>query len=136
MRGRRRSSCASFAKGCIDTDPDHPGFARVLIHPRPGGGLTHARAIYHSIHGPIVSDWRTEGDEFVLAVELPANTGGTDILPAADPEAVTEGGVPAHRATGVEPIPSPGAGGRQTRFAVGSGSYLFRSRLPMALQSD
>ena len=28
----------------IGLDPDQPGFKHIIIHPRPGGGLTHARA--------------------------------------------------------------------------------------------
>jgi alpha-L-rhamnosidase len=113
--------------GGIDTDPDHPGFARVVVRPRPGGGLTHARATYRSIRGEIVSDWRIEGEELVLAVELPANTRGTVILPTADPSSVREGDGPAAEADGVRSL---GGDGREARFAVESGRYEFRVRIP------
>jgi alpha-L-rhamnosidase len=66
----------------IDVDPVLPGFRRILIRPRPGGGLSFARAVYESMHGRIVSDWRIdERGEFHLRVSIPANTTATVRLP-------------------------------------------------------
>jgi alpha-L-rhamnosidase len=89
--------------------------------------MTHARATYHSLRGPIVSDWRIDGDEFVLAVELPANTSGTVIMPTGDPGSVWEGMGLATDAAGVRSL---GGAGRQARFAIESGQYEFRCRAP------
>jgi alpha-L-rhamnosidase len=113
--------------GGIDTDPDLPGFERIVLHPRPGGGLTHARATYRSLRGEIVSGWRIDGATFELRAEIPANTTATVILPAADPADVTEGAGAAASADGVEPRR---AGHGWAAFEVGSGRYLFRSRMP------
>ena len=41
----------------IGLDPARPGFRHILIRPRPGGGLTWAKASYRSIRGPITSEW-------------------------------------------------------------------------------
>ena len=46
----------------IDTDPDFPGFERILIAPHPGPGLTCAHAVFDSIHGRIASAWEAQGE--------------------------------------------------------------------------
>ena len=38
-----------------------PGYGRILIRPRPGGGLTHARGGYDSVRGRISSSWKIRG---------------------------------------------------------------------------
>jgi alpha-L-rhamnosidase len=98
-----------------------PGYKKILIRPRPGGGFTHARAEYDSIHGKIVSSWKIEGGTFRLQVTVPANTSATVELPAA--EGVTEGGKPAREAEGVA---ERGKG----VYEVGSGRYEFAVRMP------
>ena len=109
----------------IDTDPNQPGFAHILIHPHPGPGLTRARAVYDSIRGRIVSAWREDGAGLALDVTIPANTTATVFLPAPTGDAVTESGLPVARAPGVVSARRSGA---QVVVAVGSGTYHFRSR--------
>jgi alpha-L-rhamnosidase len=58
----------------IDFDESAKDGERIVIRPRPGGGLTHARASYDSIRGRIESDWKLEGGRFQLAVTIPVNT--------------------------------------------------------------
>ncbi|CAA9568753.1 MAG: GH78 / CBM67 [uncultured Thermomicrobiales bacterium] len=108
----------------IDVDPAGPGFARAVIRPRPGGGLTHARARYHSIRGPIASDWRAEGGRFRLRVEVPANVTATVWVPCPDAAEVAEGGVPADGAEGVRFLRREDGA---AVFAVGSGRYDFEA---------
>jgi len=107
----------------IDTDPDRPGFAHILIHPHPGPGLTRARAVYDSIRGRIVSAWRTDSAGLALDVTIPANTTATVFLPAPDGAAVTEGGLPIARADGVT---SARRDGDRLLLSIGSGTYRFR----------
>ncbi|HEY3413021.1 MAG TPA: glycoside hydrolase family 78 protein [Armatimonadota bacterium] len=115
--------------GGIDTDPTHPGFKRIVLHPRPGGGLTHARATYDSIRGRIVSVWSTEAGRFELNVTVPANTTAEVWVPAAAADQVTEGGKAAVSAEGVKLL-------RQEDgcavFEVGSGTYTFVAPKPAA----
>jgi alpha-L-rhamnosidase len=47
----------------------------------PGGGLTHARARYGSIRGPIEVNWKIEGGRFDLEVAVPALATATLTLP-------------------------------------------------------
>src|ERR671916_2196062 len=68
----------------IDLDPQTSGYGRIVIRPRPGGGLTYARGEYDSVRGRIVSAWSIEGDRFELHVTIPPNTTATVHVPAAD----------------------------------------------------
>ncbi len=108
-------------------DTDGPGYKRIIIKPRPGGGLDYAKASYKSINGKIVSDWKIRGDTFTLNVTIPANTTATVYLPAGDIKSVTEGGKPAVNAEAVTLLRMEDDG---AVFAVGSGSYRFVSKLP------
>ena len=110
----------------IDLDGRAPGYGRTVIHPRPGGGLTHARAEYDSVRGKIVSAWRVEGDRFDLEITVPPNATATVYVPAAKGAEVTEGGTPAGEAEGVEPLR---ADGEEAVFSVGSGRYEFVGRI-------
>ena len=109
----------------IDLDPQMPGYGRLIIRPRPGGGLTYARGEYDSAHGRISSAWRVQGDRFVLQVKVPANAKATLHVPSTEPSAVTEGGVPLNEADGVEFLRADESG---VVLSVGSGRYEFACR--------
>jgi alpha-L-rhamnosidase len=112
-----------YAAG-IGVDPARPGFEHILIHPRPGAGLTSARAEYRSIRGPIVSEWSLADREFRLFVSIPPNTSASVAIPAAQPANVHVGDHPASAAAGVsfERMQRD-----RTIFAIESGSYTFTS---------
>jgi alpha-L-rhamnosidase len=99
-----------------------PGFREVLIHPQPGGGLTWARGRYHSIRGPILSEWHRQEDRFRLVVEIPPNTRATVVLPTGDAAGVRESGTPVEEAAGVEVLRQQA---EQVRLQIGSGRYEF-----------
>ena len=100
-----------------------PGYKEILIAPRPGGGLSHARARLISIHGPIESSWAVEDSTFRLSVHIPANTRARVRLPkAAGAERVTEGGQPLAEADGVERVRQDG---EDVTLDVGAGRYVF-----------
>ena len=101
-----------------------PGYGRIVIRPRPGGSLTHARAEYDSVRGRISSSWKIEDDRFILKALVPPNTTATVHVPCSDD--VSEGGRPVHEADGVEFVR---AGGGETILAVGSGRYEFEGRM-------
>jgi alpha-L-rhamnosidase len=107
-------------------DTDGPGYKRIRIEPKPGGGITYAKASYRSIYGKIVSDWKLKDGEFTLDVTIPTNTMATVYVPAKDAESVTEGGLPATKAKGVRFLQMDNG---KAVFAVGSGDYRFVSKL-------
>jgi alpha-L-rhamnosidase len=57
--------------------PLEPGYRRVRIAPRPGGGLTWAKTNLDSRHGRIHVSWRLDGDELTVTGELPEGVTGT-----------------------------------------------------------
>lgn len=103
-------------------DTEGPGFKRIVIHPRPGGGLTHARAHYDSINGRISTHWRIEGGRFCLDVTIPANTTATVFLPTRHAESLTEDGRPVTRAGEIE---IAGIEDGRVVLKIGSGRYRF-----------
>ncbi len=106
----------------IDTDPAQPGYKHLLLHPRPGAGLTQARATYESIQGPVVSDWHVKNGQFVWDVTVPANTTATAWLPTNRAAAITEGGKQIGLVSG---ITFAGASGDQAKYELQSGTYHF-----------
>jgi len=60
---------------------DGPGYRRFRIAPRPGGGLTTARAAHDSPYGCIESSWRLRDDRFSLTVTVPPGTSAEVLLP-------------------------------------------------------
>ncbi|MCX6903436.1 MAG: family 78 glycoside hydrolase catalytic domain [Verrucomicrobia bacterium] len=108
----------------IDLDPEKPAYKHIIIHARPGGGFTYAKAEFQSIHGKIVSDWKIENGQFRQDIVIPANTTAEVFIPAASAEVVKEGGKPAAQAEAVKFVRvEDGA----AVFAVGSGAYQFSS---------
>lgn len=110
----------------LDTDPEAPGYKRSIIRPRPGGGLTSAKATYQSIRGTISSAWRSEAGQFDLNVEIPANTTATVYIPAKPGVGIEESGRPATTAEGVKAVRRDADA---AVFTVGSGTYHFRSSI-------
>ncbi len=106
----------------IDTDPAAPGYKRVLIRPRPGGGFTRVKAHHDTMHGRVSSAWSLEGGRFALDVEIPPNTTATVRLPSARLADVTEGGKVLAAGNG---IATAGQDGEVVVMDVGSGRYSF-----------
>jgi alpha-L-rhamnosidase len=97
----------------LDTDPDNPGFKRIIMRPQPGGGLTHARAEYKSLYGKIAIKWAIKDGNMVVDVMVPHNTTAHLVLPYADSETIVGDNVQF----------SPCPGGCQAE--IGSGTYSF-----------
>jgi len=51
--------------------PTEPGYRRMEIRPRPGGGLTHAHARHITPYGLAESSWKIENGKFDLNVTIP-----------------------------------------------------------------
>jgi len=116
----------------IDLDPEVPGYARFVVRPHYGGGLTHARGAYDSPRGRIESHWTRSDDAFTLRVTVPANTTARVCLPAGvgGGAAVTEGRWPVWRAgrflPGAAGVRDGRRDGDRIAFEVGAGVYEFR----------
>ena len=112
--------------GGIDMDPDRPGYKHIVMHPCPGGGLTHATAELASIYGTIRSAWTQENDAFDWRVTVPANTTATIYVPAKDVSYVMESGRPSESANGVTFLRMENG---FVVFCLASGKYRFSTHL-------
>ncbi|MHB9028769.1 MAG: glycoside hydrolase family 78 protein [Candidatus Latescibacterota bacterium] len=110
----------------IDLDPEVLAFKHSIIRPVVGGGLTHAKAEYHSIYGKIASGWKLDGENLTLDVTIPANTTATVYVPASQGAEVTEGGKPAQKADGLKFVKEENG---YAVFEAGSGNYSFTSTM-------
>jgi alpha-L-rhamnosidase len=108
--------------GGINVDPTAPGYRHILIQPRPGGGLTSARARHLTPYGPVASSWRIEGEELHLSVEIPPNTTATVHLPLARLKGLREADRPAELGNGMISIRETGS---EVIAEVASGTYEF-----------
>lgn len=64
--------------------PASPGYRRLLVRPRPGGGLTHAEAALRTPYGRAEVSWRVDGDQLVTEVVVPPNATACVDLPCGD----------------------------------------------------
>jgi alpha-L-rhamnosidase len=108
----------------INNDPERPGFAHVVIRPRPGGGFTSAAATFNSVRGMIECGWKFRAGKFTLKLRIPANVTAAVHIPAHDETQVKEGRRPASDADGVEFV---GCRDGSALFIVGSGRYYFQA---------
>jgi alpha-L-rhamnosidase len=64
--------------------PAEPGYRRLEIRPRIGGGLTHARARHETPYGPAEAGWRLVPGAVEIEAVVPPNTVATVTLPDPD----------------------------------------------------
>lgn len=106
----------------IDTDPDQPGYRHLILRPRPGGGLTAARAALETMYGRAVSAWRIDDHRFTWEIVVPPNTTATAYVPAPEGTLVRESGVPAEEAEGVTLVQRDA---ETAVYRLASGAYTF-----------
>lgn len=108
----------------IRTDPEHPGFKKIIIHPLPGTRLNSAKGTFYSVHGLVRSEWKTVKGGFKLNASIPANTTATVYLPTRDVASIKESGKPVSTAEGVTFLRTESG---EAVFTIESGSYEFTS---------
>ncbi|MFI8872730.1 alpha-L-rhamnosidase [Streptomyces sp. NPDC055243] len=69
--------------------PADPGFRKILVRPRPGGGVTEAQGSFDALYGPVTTHWKTDSEGFRLTLTLPANTTAEVWIPADERSQVT-----------------------------------------------
>ena len=62
-------------------DPDDPGYATVVFAPRPGGGLTSARALIATPYGFASTAWRAGENVLLIDLQVPPGARGRFVLP-------------------------------------------------------
>ena len=72
--------------------PAAPGYRRLRVEPRPGGGLTWARTAHLTPYGLAEVSWRRADGRLTVDVTIPAGTTADVVLPgAASPVAAGPG---------------------------------------------
>ena len=71
--------------------PAEPGYAKVLVAPQPGGGITEAETALATRHGRVAVAWRLEDDRLHVEVEVPEGVDAVVRLPGQDEQTVTGG---------------------------------------------
>ncbi len=110
----------------IKSDPQVPGFKRIIMKPEIITGLTAAKASYQSIHGEIKSDWKRTSRRFYWGLTVPANTTAILYIPATSENSVKEGKKQASESEGLRFI---GMEGDRAIYEAGSGTYDFSSSI-------
>ena len=75
----------------IEIDEAQPGYKHILIQPRPGGGLTYAKASVESMYGKVAAGWEIIDGKLIVRVAVPSNTTATVRLPGGRMEEVGSG---------------------------------------------
>lgn len=102
--------------------PATAGYERILVQPYVDGPLDWARSWLDTARGRVEVHWqRRPAGGLDLTVDVPANATADVHVPAAAGATVLEGGRPAEKARGVQPL-----GGNV--FRIGSGHYEFGVR--------
>ncbi len=96
-----------------------PGYKNIVIHPNPGGNLSHARAFQNTLYGKVSSEWYFSENNFVLTVKIPANTKAEIILPHAEEKNIKMDGMLLPEKKQVSDA------GKNIRVEIGAGEYTF-----------
>lgn len=71
--------------------PTEPGYRRMEIRPRPGGGLTHAQTRHVTPYGMAECNWKIDDGKFDLNITIPANASALVVLPNGEGHEVGSG---------------------------------------------
>lgn len=103
-------------------DISEAGNHRLLISPRPGGGITHASTQIHTMHGPASCAWRLCKGALRICIRIPVNADAEVRLAGPKNAVISDGNGPLRNMEGVVPL---GWQDGIHRLRVGSGHYEF-----------
>jgi alpha-L-rhamnosidase len=109
----------------IRADASKPGFKQFIIHPHPGGKLTHAKASLQTAYGKLAAGWKQEGELLVMDIVVPPNSSATVYCKTTTAEKLLESGKPVAGRTDIELL---GAVDGYLPVRIGSGTYRFECR--------
>ena len=108
----------------IKTDPEKPGFKKIIMRPEMIAGLDYVNASYHSMYGLIKSSWKKDADKFLWDITIPGNTKAILYIPANSRSDVTENGEKPSAGDGIKFLKMENG---RALFEAGSGEYHFKS---------
>ena len=116
--------------GGIAPDPAIPGFKHLIIKPTPLSDLAFANTTYQSLYGEVQTQWRFDGDDYLMNVSIPPNTSATVYLLAWGNGTVTESGKPISKDPNIRFLRNED---KYAVYEVESGKYQFLSKGPKSL---
>ena len=108
----------------INTDPEAPGYKKIIIKPLLTEKLGYVKAEYHSMYGNIISHWQLKEGKLELNVIIPANTTAQIHIPAYDKEKILENGSPVSKNENIKVL---GIENGRVILETGSGEYNFET---------
>lgn len=110
----------------IKSDPDYPGFKKIIMKPEIIDGLDFVKASYNSVHGLIKSEWKKESNKFHWDLTIPGNSIAIISIPANNRSDVSESGIKATEAEGIRFLKMQDG---WAMFEIGSGEYHLTSEI-------
>jgi alpha-L-rhamnosidase len=115
-----------FYRSLLGINAASPGFKKIIIKPQPAGDLRFAKGSYHSVQGPIESNWQIVGNKFILKVQIPPNTSSQIWVPSTQLNSITESGKPIEKVPEIKFLRIENG---YSVFETGSGKYCFEAAL-------
>ncbi|MDD3036734.1 glycoside hydrolase family 78 protein [Bacteroides sp.] len=112
--------------GGIRQDENSIAYKTVLIDPQIVGDVKEAKTSYESPYGRIDCEWKKIDKAYTLQVNIPVNSKAVIYLPTIDVNRIKEYGKPITRQKDIMLIETTDV---KTKWAIGSGSYLFEVSL-------
>mgnify|MGYP002639111597 CR=1 FL=1 len=112
----------------IQADSSAVGFDKIVIRPQVISNVDWVKSHYNSVHGKIISEWKSDDNSFTLDVTIPVNSTATVYLPCEEIGKIFEGGT---NISNVKEIKFVKMGNGNAVFRVGSGSYSFESEIKL-----
>ena len=108
--------------GGIRQNENSIAYKTVFIDPQIVGDVKGAKTSYESPYGRIDCEWKKDDKVYTLQVSIPANSKAIVCLPTTDVNMIKEFGRPITQQKGITLVETVNG---KTKWAIGSGSYLF-----------
>jgi alpha-L-rhamnosidase len=121
-----------FSKA-LGIESDGAGYRNIIIKPQIGAEMDYMKGSYNSINGEIKSSWKRKNNKLTMEVKIPANTTAKVYIPANNIDNVKENGKHLKKAAGINSI---GMEGDRAVLHIGSGEYIFSSKMAEMVKSE
>ena len=110
--------------GGIQAAPNAVAFDKIIIRPQIPKDLQWVKCGYNSAQGLITSNWKRDKDTLTMKIIIPANAEATVYIPSNTAKGITENGIKADKADGVDFVKFEN---NAAVYNIKSGNYLFTS---------
>ncbi len=114
----------------MNTDPEHPGYRRIIFCPEPVNDISSARYSNLTPFGMASISWEKRDSKFITKIEVPVGSTAIVHIPATEPESIRESGKKIKRNSEIKNI---GFRDGFAVYSVGSGMYEFESDITVSI---